>query len=111
MSIRADLLGDAVVIQLADSSRKISVQPKRLWITTLIRNCLAKDLRVGQNAGAVWVESRQHGIATWTAQRELAIRSVKPHAARGQSVDVGRFYNRMAVTSQRVIQVVRHQVK
>lgn len=108
MAVGADGVGDAVVVELADACGEVAVAPERLRQADGVRDGLAKELRVGQDAGAVRIKAGEHRIPARAAQRELAVRVLKADAACSELVEVRRFDERMAVAAETVVQIVRH---
>ena len=105
---RADLSGIAVVIDLADARREVSVALEHL----------RQRLHVGQyraeiglqivDARRVGPQSGQQRHAARTAQRKLVVRAIEAHAARGEPIEVRRLHHRMAERPHVVVQIVGH---
>jgi hypothetical protein len=107
VSVGADRIGDAVVVQLADASGKVTSKAKRLRQALLRRNRLAEDLTVVQDAGAVRIEAGQHRVAARPAQRKRAVRMLEANAAPRELVDIRRPGQRIAITAREIVEVVR----
>lgn len=74
----------------------------------MLRNRLPEDLLVGEDPRAVGIQTGQQRIATGTTQRERTVGAIEPHAPRRQSVDVRRLRQRIAITAQHVVEVIRN---
>jgi hypothetical protein len=61
---------------------------------------------VTQNVSGVWPAAGEEGASAGTAQRILAVSAIKLHPAHGEIVDVRRFDQRMAVTTEVIVQVI-----
>ena len=106
MAIRADGVGHIVEIQLADTCRKIPRLPKALRETELFGNGLPKNLGIGENAGAVWIQTSEHGVPTRTTEWKGAVRAFKLHPTCCQLIDVRCLGTRIAIATKIVIQVI-----
>jgi hypothetical protein len=67
---------------------------------------LAENLRIGEDAGAVRVETGEHGVAAGAAEGEGAVGALKLHSPRGEFVDVRGFGAGVTVASKVVVQVI-----
>ena len=96
------------MINLADARREIPVALEHL----------RQRLHIGQHgseicdeivdARRVGPQSGQQRHAARAAQRKLRVRAIESHAARGETIDVGRLDDWMAVRPHIVVEVVGH---
>ena len=65
MSVGTNGFRHVVVIQLADTTGEVSLEPEGLRQAVVGGNRLTKNLRVRQYPGAVGIQAREHGISAW----------------------------------------------
>ena len=106
MTICADRVRLVVVIGRADADGEVAVETERLWQAYRRRNRLPEKLRVCEDTRAVRIQPGEHGVPAQPSQRELAIRTIEAHTARGKAIDVRRFHERMPVCADVGVQIV-----
>ena len=105
--VRADLVGDAVMEELADPRREVPVPAEPLGQGVDLRQVLPEAGRVLQDPGGVRPAAGQERRPARVAERELAIGPLEPDPPARQPVDVRRADERMPVAPERGVQVVR----
>jgi hypothetical protein len=108
VTIGSHAFGDIVVVQLADAAGEVAIQAESLGQADVTGDRLAKDHLVGVDPRAVGVQAGQHRIAAGAAQRKLAVGAFEADAPRRQAVDVRTVNQRMPVTTERAVQIVRN---
>ena len=94
------------MIQLADAGHKVATLLKRLRQRHHIGNVLTKLRRVLVDPRVVRTQTGQERRSTRVAQRELAVRPIKPHPLLRQPVDVRRLVDLRPVGADRVRRMV-----
>jgi len=96
----------ATVVDFAGSGREIAVLLKESRKENGIRQRLASKYILLDNAGAVGTIAAEERGATGIAEGVLAVRAVEANAASGETVNVWRVNQRLAVAIQIGIQVI-----
>src|SRR6185503_5402153 len=98
---RADLAGHPIVEHLPDARHEVAVLPEQLRQGDHIRQRLLPEVRLEfEDARLVGTKAGQERDAAWATQRELRISPLEPHRAPGQSIDIRRANERIAVTTE-----------
>ena len=84
----ADLVGDAVVVDFADTRGVIAVVFEKLRERDDVREVFADGHAVAVNLRGVRAEAAEEGGAAGVAERILAIGAVKADALFGEAIDV-----------------------
>src|SRR5688572_4811549 len=95
------------MVKLADTRGEIPLLAKRLRHAELVGDRLPEDLRVRENTRAVRIEPGEKRVPARPAQRISAIGAIEANAARRELVEVRRLRDRVAITPEKVRQIVR----
>src|SRR5262249_35966496 len=102
VTVGADGPRHVVVEELADPRGEVAGVVQYLRHTALERDRLPEDLPVGLDAGAGRIQPGKQRIPARTAEGVRTIRTLKPHAAGHELVDIRRLGERVAVTSEHI---------
>ena len=89
-SVGADLLGDTVVVELADPSDSVAVVLEQLRHRDHVRDHFPEFLGVVVDAGRVRTQAREEGRAARVTESVLAVGTVETDSFSGEGVDVRR---------------------
>ena len=105
---RPNLPRNPVVVDLRDAGSDVPVVPEHLRQRHDVGFVLAELGDELVDANRVWTEACQQRRPAWVAERELGVGAVEAHSALRQPIDVRRLHDRMAVGTQIVVEIVRH---
>ena len=105
-AVGADLLGNAVVVELADPLDLKARVTKRLRQRDGVGDRLAKVPGVVANGGRGGPPAGEQARAAGVAERKLAVGPLEPHASGRQPIDARRLCRLVAIRPQRTAQVV-----
>ena len=103
-----DARRDVVVVELADAGGEAAIPPEEFRQTRVPGDRLPEDLAVGEDAGGVGMKPGEHRVAAWAAEWKRTVGPVKPHAAGGEAVEVGRLGERVAIAAEHRVEVIGH---